>query len=302
MDDTSPSGHEFPTYAPIRYTITILHLSTMALSLCGIYPYASIHRASQPCQKRRSVSLGLAWLLVFIGFVSGWFIPYSFSTSTAVLAFHTCLCLAILLLITFDLVLEYLHCRTNNHPQERENESQHHPWAYPVTEFAGLVMQWATLYLGYLYLISCVLVFTASCTSLGQFWLPLSIGTGLFSYGSLAFMHLVGLFSLPRFSSLEYYEAICLTVGGLISFIWWGKALDGCRNVVITARDVMLTNPLLVIDSLVVGSSWKVVNLSLLWSTGGLLSLVLTLQDWIPLLQKRNIVNAITLCLTGQGK
>ncbi|SAL96129.1 hypothetical protein [Absidia glauca] len=275
MDDTSPSGHEFPSYAPIRYTITILHLLTMSLSLCGIYPYAVIQRSSQPSQKRRLVSLGFAWLLVFVGFVSGWFIPYSFSTSRAVLAFHICLCLAILLLITIDLTLEYLDYRATNHPQERENEPQHRSWAYLVPEVAGLVMQWTTLYFGYLYLISCVLVFTASCTSLGQFWLPLSIGTGLLSYGSLAFMHLVGLFSLPRLSCLEYYEAICLLVGGLISFIWW--------------------------DSLVVGSSWKVINLSLLWSTGGLLSLVLTLQDWIPLLQKRNIVNAITLCLTGQG-
>ncbi|KAI8338906.1 hypothetical protein BC941DRAFT_421537 [Chlamydoabsidia padenii] len=295
MDDTSPAGHDFPSNAPIRYTITIIHLFTISTATFGFYPYAIIQRMSRTCQiQQRLVFLGLGWIFVLVGFVTGWFIPYSSSTSDSVFAFHIGLFFCILLITSLDLGLHYLHSGLSGHQrhldhnnlttfQERENEHEqqstpvawHSTLVYKVPEMANWVLPWIAIYFGCLYLISCVLVFTSSCSSLGQCWLPLSTGTGFLFYGSLAFMHLGGLLSLPQSSSPEYYEALGLLLWGLVSFIWW--------------------------DSLLVGSSWKVINLSLLWSTGGLLSLAVTYQEWIPFLKKRNIVNSIVLCLTGKG-
>lgn len=55
------------------------------------------------------------------------------------------------------------------------------------------------------------------------------------------------------------------------------------------------------LDAPLLGSSWKAINLGLLWTTGSILSLAVTFQTWFPFLQKRNIVNSLIFCLTGKG-
>lgn len=52
----------------------------------------------------------------------------------------------------------------------------------------------------------------------------------------------------------------------------------------------------------ILGSEWRAINLGLLWFTGGLFSISLSVQTWIPALRERNIVNSLILCLTGRGK
>lgn len=42
--------------------------------------------------------------------------------------------------------------------------------------------------------------------------------------------------------------------------------------------------------------------MGLLWFTGGLFSISLTVQTWIPAIRERNIVNSLVVCLTGRGK
>lgn len=51
----------------------------------------------------------------------------------------------------------------------------------------------------------------------------------------------------------------------------------------------------------ILGSEWRAINLGLLWFTGGLFSISLSVQTWIPALRERNIVNSLIICLTGRG-
>lgn len=55
------------------------------------------------------------------------------------------------------------------------------------------------------------------------------------------------------------------------------------------------------IDTNILGTEWKAINLGLLWFTGGLFSISLSVQAWIPAVRERNIVNSLIICLTGRG-
>ena len=47
------------------------------------------------------------------------------------------------------------------------------------------------------------------------------------------------------------------------------------------------------IDTPILGTEWRAINLGLLWFTGGVFSLCLSLQTWIPALREKNIINAL---------
>lgn len=56
------------------------------------------------------------------------------------------------------------------------------------------------------------------------------------------------------------------------------------------------------LDTPILGTEWRAINLGLLWFTGGLFSISLSVQTWIPALRERNVINALIICLTGRGK
>lgn len=59
---------------------------------------------------------------------------------------------------------------------------------------------------------------------------------------------------------------------------------------------------MMVLGTPILGTAWRAINLGLLWFTGGLFSISLSVQTWIPALRERNIINALIICLTGRGK
>ncbi|ORZ21225.1 hypothetical protein BCR42DRAFT_448093 [Absidia repens] len=287
--DSSPTGHSFSPHAPFQYTITIIHFFVMSFAVTSCYPFAFTQRSSQHSHKRRLISLSIGVVSVFVGFVTGWFIQYSPTTSSSISIFYSCLTFGLLCLISFDLALEYTNSQLSrlfqqddsishqqNHELQSNNTLTRIYWrVYHLPKFIRPSLTWVTLCLGYFYCILGVLVMTSTCESLDQCWLPLATGTGFVFSGSLALLHLAGILCLPRHCAPEYYEAIWIIVWGCLSFIWW--------------------------DASVLGSSWKGIDFGLLWTTGGLLSLVMTFQTWLPFFQKRNVVNSIIICLTGKG-
>ncbi|KAI8336546.1 hypothetical protein BC941DRAFT_471088 [Chlamydoabsidia padenii] len=279
--DSSTVGHSFPLHAPIRHTITILHLLSMSIAFLGCYPYAITQRLSRSSHNkhRMTVSLGCAVSLTFVGFVTGWHSPTP-TTSLNSIILHTGLTLALFLLAVFDYFLEYVSGKFSNGQllspeQQLSTLSWLYSWVYHVPETAHVILKGITLCLGYFYLVLSVLVLTETCQSLDQYWLPLSIGFGFLLLGSGSFMHLVNIINVPRHASPEYFEAIWILLCGCLSLIWW--------------------------DTSLLGLSWKAINLGLLWTTGGILSLAVNFQSWFPFMQKRNIVNSFIICLTGKG-
>ncbi|CAO3589424.1 unnamed protein product [Absidia cylindrospora] len=291
--DTSVIGHSFPQSAPFRHTIIVIHFLTMSFAFLICYPYATTQQLSPSSHKRYLISLALTVLLTFIGFV----IQYSPTTSSSDTILHFALKLSLLLLTSLDLTLEYISSGFSSlhQPKNTFHSLQHHAHRpqqhleeqqsttisllfsriHYVPEVIKVYVKYVTLYLGYFYLVFSVFVLTSTSGSINQYWLPLAMGTGFVLYGSLVFMHLVNIISLPVHSNVEYYEALVLMSWGFLSFMWW--------------------------DTPVLGSSWKAINLGLLWTTGGILSLAVTSQSWVPMLQKRNVINSIIICLTGKG-
>ncbi|ORZ11114.1 hypothetical protein BCR42DRAFT_102916 [Absidia repens] len=285
--DISVIGNSFPQSAPFRHTVIVIHFLTMSFAFLICYPYAATQQSFPSSHKRYLLALTLTVLLTFIGFV----IQYSPTTTSSDTILHFALKLSLLLLTSLDLTLEYISSRFPRlHQPKNIFHSLHRPQQLPkeqrsptisllfsriyVPEVVKVYVKCVTLYLGYFYLVFSVFVFTSTSGSINQYWLPLAMGTGFVLYGSLAFMHLVNIISLQGNSNVEYYEAMVLTSWGFLSFMWW--------------------------DTPVLGSSWKAINLGLLWTTGGILSLAVTSQSWVPILQKRNIINSIIICLTGK--
>ncbi|KAI8882552.1 hypothetical protein K501DRAFT_285775 [Backusella circina FSU 941] len=135
----------------------------------------------------------------------------------------------------------------------------------------GIVMSMSVLSLG---MVSQDL--TASCHGdILQCRVPLFMGTGFLMYGTCVFLNLVSILKLPRMSTPEYYEALVLSIWGLVCLSMSGVSI--------------------------LGSEWKALNLGLLWFTGGLFSISLTVQTWIPVIRERNIVNSLVVCLTGRA-
>ncbi|CEI95821.1 hypothetical protein RMCBS344292_09998 [Rhizopus microsporus] len=145
------------------------------------------------------------------------------------------------------------------------------------TKWVDLILGWAALVVAFCYLVVSAVVFTDSCQNdMGsQCFMPLAMGVGFLMYGSFTLLHLLAIIKLPRPATPEYYESVIITSWGLISLI--------------------------LSDTNILGTEWKAINLGLLWFTGGLFSISLSVQAWIPAVRERNIVNSLIICLTGRG-
>ncbi|KAI9478015.1 MAG: hypothetical protein EXX96DRAFT_569278 [Benjaminiella poitrasii] len=144
-----------------------------------------------------------------------------------------------------------------------------------IPKWIDSVLAWLVLVVGLSYLSLAALVFTESCNDLSQCLMPVSMGTGFLMYGTVILLHLLSIVKLPRPSTPEYYEGMVLTFWGFISLCLAGMPI--------------------------IGSEWRAINLGLLWFTGGLFSISLSVQTWIPALRERNIINALIICLTGRA-
>ncbi|KAI9267441.1 hypothetical protein BY458DRAFT_511792 [Sporodiniella umbellata] len=150
-------------------------------------------------------------------------------------------------------------------------------YSLSTTKWVDLVFGWISLIVAFFYLVTAALVFTDSCDSdiESQCFMPLAMGTGFLIYGSFVLLHLLAVIKLPRPATPEYYESVMITVWGFISLFLFGTPL--------------------------LGTEWKAINVGLLWFTGGILSIGLSVQTWIPVLRERNIVNCLIICLTGRS-
>lgn len=236
--DSSTVGHSFPPHAPIRYAFTIVHLLSMSIAYLGFYPHALTQlTTSSPHKKQRLlISLGCAAFFTVVGLVAGWHVPTTTTTtittaSSSTILHLTGLNLILLVLTILDYTLERIGVGSSLHHQQHSQEEQPstlswlYSWVYHVPNKVHMVLKGITLCLGYFYLASSVLVLTLTCQSLDQCWLPLSMGLGFLLFGSLSFMHLVNIVTLPRHASPEYVEALWILFCGCLSMIWWSKFL-----------------------------------------------------------------------------
>ncbi|KAK4517572.1 uncharacterized protein ATC70_000912 [Mucor velutinosus] len=148
-----------------------------------------------------------------------------------------------------------------------------------IPKWVDLALGWFNLMVAFSYLVLATVIFTESCTqqdnTTSQCLMPVAMGTGFLFYGTLVLLHLLAIIKLPRPSTPEYYEGVILTFWGFISLLLAGTPI--------------------------LGSEWRAINLGVLWFTGGLFSISLSVQTWIPALRERNIVNSLILCLTGRA-
>ncbi|CAO3632598.1 unnamed protein product [Cunninghamella echinulata] len=282
--DTNTFDHSFFQHVQTLNMINILHLLSISITFLCCYPY-SLTQKSPSQKKRQYISFGIGFFLYCCSFITGWIIQLTTATTTTSSTFvtHFYLALSTLLFVLFCIqsIIEYnKHGLTFlSHHQDTAIFKLFTPLLDFITdlhEIYTIGLEWSILTLGYFYWISSLFVYTFTFDSFGQWYLPTTTGTGLLLYGSLTLLHLLNIIKLPRQSpSPEFYEAIFMLLWGFISCIWW--------------------------DTPIILSSWKAINLGLLWTTGGLLSLVITVQSCIPCLQKRNIVNGLIICWTGKS-
>ncbi|KAI8066581.1 hypothetical protein BC940DRAFT_368174 [Gongronella butleri] len=99
-------------------------------------------------------------------------------------------------------------------------------------------------------------------------WIVLGIGAGCLALGAWTLLHLV---NVCQATCLEAAEAAGFLAAGLLSLPLWDSRVHGLR----------------------------VLDLSLLWLAGGLLSFVLCFQPWIVILQQRNGITCLILGWMG---
>ncbi|KAI8140164.1 hypothetical protein BJV82DRAFT_624120 [Fennellomyces sp. T-0311] len=275
-------GQSFSVNAPFRHPIVILHISLMAFAFLGCYPIALIQGARRH-RRYHFYTLAVGFAIAILGFVAGWIAQVATADHAETLTLVRIL-LGILGYMLLALVLgqallgfyQYRHTADGKPWLELDSSS----WLGRLLPEDGihLAVGWIVLIVAYAYLIVAAMVFTESCNSqasAGQCVMPLAIGSGFLGYGSLALLHLLNIFSLPRSSTPEYYEGLVLTLWGIVCFI--------------------------VSDTPILGSGWRAINLGLLWFTGGVFSVAISLQTWMPALRERNIINALVICLTGRA-
>ncbi|CAO3676070.1 unnamed protein product [Rhizopus stolonifer] len=150
-------------------------------------------------------------------------------------------------------------------------------YSLTTTKWIDLVLGWITLIVAFFYLVTAALVFTDSCDSdiEAQCFMPLAMGTGFLIYGSFILLHLLAVIKLPRPATPEYYESVMITTWGFVSLILSGTPI--------------------------LGTGWKAINLGLLWFTGGIFSISLSVQTWTPAIRERNVINCLIVCLTGKS-
>ncbi|CAO3630161.1 unnamed protein product [Cunninghamella blakesleeana] len=279
--DNNSSTHSFSPHVQTHNAITILYLLSLSITFLCCYPY-SLTQKTPLGNKRQYISFGVGYLFYCCSYITGWIIQLSTTTSITVTIYYLSLGTILFVLFCLKSVIEYNRNGLTflSHHQDTtffKLFTSFSSFIISVPEITILILDWSILIIGYFYWISSILIYTSSsCESFGYCYLPIATGTGLLIYGSLTLLHLINVIKLPRQSpSPEFYEAVFMLLWGFISFIWWNTPI--------------------------VLSSWKAVNLGLLWTTGGMLSLVMTFQPWIVYLQKRNIVNGLIICWTGKS-
>ncbi|ORX62613.1 hypothetical protein DM01DRAFT_1403085 [Hesseltinella vesiculosa] len=137
-----------------------------------------------------------------------------------------------------------------------------------VLDMTGPSMMFSVLTACSLVCLNALQLATLSCGDIGPCWVVLGTGAGCLSLGTWTLLHLV---NLCQTACLEYAESIWFLCWGMLSLVWSDAKL----------YDV------------------SIIDLSLLWISGGLLSLVLCHQPWVPALQSRNGISCLILGWTA---
>lgn len=219
--DNSDDGQPFPDNAPFRHPTVIAHLSLMTISFLACYPLALIQGARRH-RRYHLYTLAGGILVALVGYVAAW--SSSFSSQQPL---HTVL--SILGYILFVLVLGHIGLTVYNFyyggekQQQLVNSNKETWWMrfiLPLEESVHLVIGWIVVLTGYAYLVIAIIVFTGTCSSsIEQCLMPLAIGSGFLGYGTLVLLHLVNVLNLPRGSTPEYYEALVLTLWGVVCLV-----------------------------------------------------------------------------------
>ncbi|KAL7308889.1 hypothetical protein PS15m_011028 [Mucor circinelloides] len=248
----------------------------MVIAFLGCYPLL----LTRQIRKRKAYIIGFSVFFASIGFISGCFIKqteqqqqqntltsFIFNTFAVLLL---CLVLIHIVLVTWRSNLLVGHIPAMQSVLTKCFAS--------IPKWVDLALGWFNLMVAFSYLILAAVMFTESCiqeSTTSQCLMPVAMGTGFLLYGTLVLLHLLAIIKLPRPSTPEYYEGVILTFWGFISLLLAGTPI--------------------------LGSEWRAINLGLLWFTGGLFSISLSVQTWIPALRERNIVNSLIICLTGRA-
>lgn len=253
----------FSTHAPFKQPIVITHYISMVIAFLGFYPLL----LTRQIRRQKVYILSASFLFLSIGFISGSFISISDESSLVLRIFAFIL---LSLVISQAVLLAY----------RSDRFSSLFPTPFSkIPKWVDLAFGWISLIVAFTYLALAALVFTESCNhgndQQSQCLMPVAMGTGFVLYGTLSMLHLLAIVKLPRPSTPEYYEGVILTFWGFISLFLGGTPI--------------------------LGSEWRAINLGLLWFTGGLFSITLSVQTWIPALRERNIINSLIIALTGRA-
>ncbi|KAI8636943.1 hypothetical protein BD408DRAFT_425313 [Parasitella parasitica] len=271
----SASIHSFSSNVPFKQPIVITHYISMFITFLGCYPLL----LTRQIRKRKSHILGISIFFASVGFISGCFIKETEqqqqqNTWTSFI-FNTSAILLLCLVFTHILLVTW---RSNLLGHVPIMQSMLNKCFRNVPKWVDLALGWFNLMVAFGYLMLAAVIFTESCiqeNTTAQCLLPVAMGTGFLLYGTLVLLHLLAIIKLPRPSTPEYYEGVILTFWGFISLLFAGTPI--------------------------LGSEWRAINLGLLWFTGGLFSISLSVQTWIPALRERNIINSLIVCLTGRA-
>ncbi|KAI8052759.1 hypothetical protein BDF21DRAFT_404213 [Thamnidium elegans] len=262
--------YSFSTHVPFKQPVVITHYISMAIAFLGCYPLLLTRQI-----RRQKVYIASASLFfASIGFITGYFIQ-QIETNTASIVLHVFAFLLLFLVIIQSILVTYRSKYIS------ENFTTLHSLLptrllSKIPKWVDLALGWIILIIAFSYLTLAALVFTESCNQQqSQCLMPVAMGTGFIIYGTVSLLHLLAIIKLPRPSTPEYYEGVILTFWGFISLI-------------------LASTPIL-------GSEWRAINLGLLWFTGGIFSISLSVQTWIPALRERNIINSLILCFTGRA-
>ncbi|KAI8069823.1 uncharacterized protein B0P05DRAFT_589286 [Gilbertella persicaria] len=268
MDTTSV--HPFSTHVPFKQPIVITHYLSMVIAFLGCYPLL----LTQHIRRQKAYIFTASIVFASVGFISGSFIQLEQNATTIV--FHVVALLLLCLVVMQGILAVYRSTLIAEQcPQLHTLLTK---CLHTVPKWVDLVLGWLILIIAFSYLTLAALVFTESCghqDQQAQCLMPLAMGTGFLLYGTLILLHLLAIIKLPRPSTPEYYEGIIMTVWGCISLV--------------------------LADTPILGTEWRAINLGLLWFTGGLFSISLSVQTWIPALRERNIINALIVCFTGRA-
>ncbi|KAI9323218.1 hypothetical protein BX666DRAFT_2116870 [Dichotomocladium elegans] len=268
-------GLSFSVNAPFRHPTNIVHIALMTISFFGFYPIALIQGARRHYRYHVYTIAG-GFVIALFGFIAGWSSQWNSSSPSHIL-------LSVLGYLLLGFVLAHGALAIYQHrfggfgtPTPANAPSKTYTRFLP-DDHALIVLGWIIVALAYSYLVVAALVFTESCSSewSAQCLMPVAIGSGFLWYGSAILLHLLNAFSLPRASTPEYYESLILTLWGIVCL-------------------VMSDLPIL-------GSDWHALNMGLLWFAGGVFSIVLSMQTWLPSVRERNIINPLVVCLTGRA-